>query len=100
MGRVSVVRWLLAPLDDRLRGLSLTRILAVLCFVFVGHSVWHERALTWIDFWVLALGIATAYGKKVLLAFFSRIGLSRVTPSVTAPFDATREPSPQDDERG
>lgn len=78
-----VLLWFVAPLDDRLRGLSLTRILAVLCFVYVGHSVWEERALSWVDFWVLALGICTAYGKKVLLAFLQRIGLRSVSQDVT-----------------
>lgn len=85
-GRQPLLRfllWFVAPLDDRLRGLSLTRILATACFVFVGHSVWEERALSWVDFWVLVLGICTAYGKKMLLAFLQRIGLKSSSMDVT-----------------
>lgn len=94
--------WWVAPLDDRLRGLSLTRILAAACFVFVGHSVYEERALSWVDFWVLVLGTCSAYGKKMLFAFLQRIGLQSksVDTRIDQRIDIRREPSPLDDERG
>lgn len=65
--------WFVAPLDDRLRGLSLARILAVACFVYVGHEVFiHEKGLTWVDAYVMTLGLASAFGQKMLLAFINR----------------------------
>ena len=81
---LSILKWGIAPLDDRLRGLSLTRLLAIACFVFVAHEVlWHEEGLSWVDFWVLTLGICTAYGKKVLLAFLQRVGLKSASMDIT-----------------
>lgn len=81
---LSILCWFVAPLDDRLRGLSLTRLLAISCFVFVAHEVlWHEEGLSWVDFWVLTLGICTAYGKKVLLAFLQRVGLRSASMDIT-----------------
>lgn len=71
-----ILMWPIAPFDDRIRGLSLTRLLAVACFVMVAHEVFvHEKGLTWIDFWTLVLGICTAFGKKMVNALLLRIGL-------------------------
>ena len=81
---LGILKWGIAPLDDRLRGLSLTRLLAIACFVFVAHgAIQHEQGLSWVDFWVLTLGICTAYGKKVLLAFLQRVGLKSASMDIT-----------------
>lgn len=81
---LSVAKWFVAIFDDRLRGLSLTRLLAISCFVFVAHSVfWRKEELTYVHLWILMLGICTAYGKKVLLAFLQRVGLSSVSADIT-----------------
>ena len=64
--------WLLAPFVENWRGLSLTRFLAVACFAFVAHTVWHEERLSWVDFSILTLGVATAFGKKAFLAWVER----------------------------
>ncbi len=65
--------WLLAPLVENWRGLSLTRFLAIACYAFVGYEVWvHERPLSWVDLTVLTLGVATAFGKKAFLAWIAR----------------------------
>lgn len=74
--------WFVAPLDDRIRGLSLTRLLAVACFFFVWHEieVGHEIALknnvpvrlSWIDYATFLLGVAAAFGKSVVLALINR----------------------------
>lgn len=81
---LSILCWFVAPLDDRLRGLSLTRLLAIGCFVFVAHSIfWHEEELTYVHLWILMLGICTAYGKKVLLAFLQRVGLRSASMDIT-----------------
>lgn len=78
--------WFVAPFDDRIRGLSLTRLLAVACFVFVWHEieVGHEIALkagtpirlSWIDYATFLLGVAAAFGKSVVLALIDRNKIS------------------------
>ena len=68
-----IFMWALAPLVERWRGLSLTRFIAVFICVLVGHEVFvHERALSGVDIWALVLAIATAFGKKVFVAFLNR----------------------------
>lgn len=64
--------WIVAPLDERLRGLSLVRVLSMACFVFVGHTVWEEQRLSWVDYNVLLLGVASAMGKKLVYALITR----------------------------
>ncbi len=76
--------WFVAPLDERLRGLSLTRLLAMACFVFVGHTVWEEQRLSWVDYSTLLLGVCAAFGKKLVYALVSR---AAATPK-DAPTDA------------
>ena len=84
------VLWFVAPFDDRLRGFSLTRVLAIACFVLVAHEVFvHEKGLTWIDFWTLTLGVCTAYGKKMVYAFLQRIGLKSESKDITEKVEIT-----------
>lgn len=79
--------WFVAPLDERLRGLSLVRLMAATCFVFVAHEVFaHEKSLTWVDYAVLVLGVACAFGKKMVYALIQRSQVS-IGPK-DAPIDA------------
>lgn len=64
--------WALSPLDERLQGLSLTRLLAVACFVYVAHTIWEEQRLSWVDYNVMVLGVCTAFGKKLVYALVTR----------------------------
>lgn len=65
--------WFVAPLDERLRGLSLVRVLAVGCFAIVYYDVIiNARALSWVHFWILMAGLSAAFGKKVFLFLLSR----------------------------
>ena len=69
-------RWLLAPLVSHWRGLSLVRFLAIFCAVAVGHEVFvHERALTWVDFWLILAAFAASFGKPIFAILLSRVGL-------------------------
>lgn len=82
--------WLLAPLDDALHGLSLTRLLAMACFVYVGHEVFvHEKAITWVDYAVMMLGIAAAFGKTVVLALIQRSQLHIAGKEIRETVDVT-----------
>ena len=80
-----LTHFLLAPLVDSWAGLSLTRFLAIFCCVLVGHNVlWHDRALTWIDFWLIVAAISAAFGKALWLAFLARMtNTTTVTDTVT-----------------
>ena len=64
--------WFVAPLDERLQGLSLTRLMAVACFVYVAHTIWEEQRLSWVDYNIMLLGVVTAFGKKMVYAFVTR----------------------------
>jgi thiol:disulfide interchange protein len=69
-------RWLLAPLVSHWRGLSLVRFLAIFCAVAVYHEVFvHERALTWVDFWLILAAFAASFGKPIFAILLSRVGL-------------------------
>lgn len=68
--------WFVAPLDDRLRGLSMARLLSFWCFGLVTHSVWHERAISGWDYATLVLGAALWVGKKAVLALIYRNKMS------------------------
>ena len=67
-----VLLWVISPLDERLAGLSLTRLMAMACFVYVGHTVWEEQRLSWVDYNVMLLGVVTAFGKKMVYAYITR----------------------------
>jgi len=64
--------WFVAPFEEGLRGLSLTRLMAVTCFVYVGFAVANEHRLSWVDYNVLVLGIVAAFGKKMMYAWVTR----------------------------
>lgn len=82
--------FVMAPVVDDYRGLSLTRFIAVALIVMVGHEVFvHERALTWIDFWVALAAIATAFGKSAFTLFLHRVGLASASQDVTQTVDVT-----------
>lgn len=71
-----VWQWVMAPLVDGWKGLSLTRFIAIFGCVVVGHEIFlHEKSLSWVDFWTLVLSTATAFGKMAFQAFLQRIGL-------------------------
>lgn len=68
-----VLFWFLAIFSDSWHGLSLTRLLVLYCGTLVGHEVFvHERALSWVDFSLLVMSFAAAFGKKAFLAYLSR----------------------------
>lgn len=93
--------WFVAPFDERLRGLSLVRILAALCYVFVGFSVIVTgNPLTGVDLGAMTLGVCAAYGKKFLLAYLQRFSFKASAQDITQRMDIRREPLPTDDERG
>lgn len=76
--------WLMAPLVDGWRGLSLTRLVAVFCCIIVWHEVVMDRkALSWVDFCVLALAVATAFGKLSYDAFLQRLTMGITSTSST-----------------
>lgn len=78
-------RWLMAPLVSHWRGLSLVRFLAIFCAVLVGHEVFvHEKAVTWIDFWLMLAAFAAAFGKPIFAILLSRVGLRSASMDVTA----------------
>lgn len=91
----------LAPLVEDWRGLSLVRFLAIACFAFVAHTIWEEQRLSWTDAYVLTMGIATAFGKKVFVAWLQRTETKiQGVDATVRRFDVRKEPSPLDDESG
>lgn len=81
---VIVFQWTMAPLVSHWKGLSLVRFLAVFCAGLVGHEVFvHEKALTWIDFWLMLAAFAAAFGKPVFAIFLSRVGLRSASTDMT-----------------
>ena len=90
--------WWIAPLDESRHGLSLVRLMAVSCFVLVGHTVYHEHALTWVDFSVLMAGISAAFGKKVWVAWLARnqVTVQGMEQRLTAEITQRREQAAKD----
>lgn len=84
-----VAEWFLAPLVDKWRGLSLTRLIAIFCCIAVGNDTFVQgHTLDWVDFAVLALAVAAAFGKLTYQAFLQRLtigvsGSQRITETFT-----------------
>ena len=60
--------------------------------------MYHEHALTWVDFSVLMAGISAAFGKKVWVAWLARnqVTVQGVEQRLTAEITQRREQAAKD----
>lgn len=71
-----------APIVDHWRGISLTRLIAAFCCLAVAQDTFiHAKQLSWVDFCVLALSVATAFGRWTYEAFLKRLTMGVNTSS-------------------
>lgn len=89
---VVAFRWLVAPLVDGWQGLSLTRLVACFCCLVVAQdTIIRGHVNDWVDFAILALAVATAFGKMTYTAFLQRltIGVAGIQTKTEQTIDAT-----------
>lgn len=85
-----LIHFLGAPLVDSWTGLSLTRFLAIYFCVLVGQdTVIQKHGLDWVDFCILLLAAAVAFGKHMLERFLGRVSIGVAGQQTQTTIDAT-----------
>lgn len=77
---VAIMHFLLAPVVDHWRGLSLVRFIAILLAIAATHGRFvDDKPLTWQDIVMATLAVCAALGGKYVLAFLN----SKMAPNAT-----------------